>query len=78
MLKRFHEIDNRNQIALGREKITLEDDIELLILKNGLVTYAEIVSRMKASDEYVTQAVKNLMSDGKIIRSKGEAYSAYA
>jgi hypothetical protein len=30
------------------------------------------------SDEYITQAVKNLMIDGKIIRCKGEAYKAFA
>jgi predicted transcriptional regulator len=65
-------------VLRGREKITLEDDIELFILKNGIVTYAEIVSRIKVSDEYITQAVKNLMIDGKIIRCKGEAYKAYA
>lgn len=63
---------------LGREKITLEDDIELFILKNGIVTYADIVSRIKASDEYITQAVKNLLNDGKIFRRKGEVYTAYA
>jgi ribosomal protein L36 len=60
------------------KKITLEDEIELFILKNGIVTYADIVSRIKASDEYITQAVKNLLSDGKIFRRKGEVYTAYA
>ena len=65
-------------VCLGREKITLEDDIELFILKNGTVTYAELVNRIKASDEYITQAVKNLLNDGKIYSRKGEAYMAYA
>lgn len=65
-------------VCLGREKITLEDDIELFILKNGTVTYAELVNRIKASDEYITQAVKNLLNDGKIYSRNGEAYMAYA
>ena len=64
--------------VLGREKITLEDDIELFILKNGIVTYGDILSRIKISDEYITQAMKNLVSDGKIIRCKGEAFTAFA
>ena len=72
------KIDDWNQIAFGREKITLEDDIELFILKNGLVTYADIISRIKASDEHITQAVKNLLNDGKIFRRKGEAFTAFA
>jgi len=60
----------------GGEKITLEDDIELFILKNGIVTYADIVNRIKASNEYITQAMNNLVSDGKILRLKEEAYTA--
>ena len=43
-----------------------------------MVTYEEIVSRIKVSDEYITQAVKNLLSDGKIYGRKGEAYTSYA
>ena len=60
------------------KKITLEDEIELFILKNGIVTYADILNCVKASDEYITQAVKNLISDGKIFRQKGEVYTTYA
>jgi len=76
-------INSRNRVfqtirRSGREKITLEDEIELFILKNGIVTYADIVSCVKASDEYITQAVKNLLNDGKIFRRKGEVYTAYA
>jgi predicted transcriptional regulator len=65
-------------LHLGREKITLEDDIVLFILKNGIVTYTEIVSRTKVSDEYIDQAIKNLINDGKIIKCNGEAYTAFA
>lgn len=61
----------------GGENITLEDDIELFVLKNRIVTYADIQNRIKAPNEYITQAVKNLESDGKIIRLKEEeAYTA--
>jgi len=58
--------------------MTLEDDIELFILKNGIVTYTDVINHMKASDEYINQAVKNLLNDGKIIRCKGEYFTAYA
>jgi hypothetical protein len=64
-------------LYLGREKITLENDIELFILKNGIVTYADVVSCIRASDEYITNALKNLLSDGKIFRLKGEAYTTF-
>lgn len=49
-------------LHFGREKITLEDDINYLILKNGFVTYADIVSRIKISYEYITQTMKNILS----------------
>jgi DNA-binding GntR family transcriptional regulator len=62
----------------GGRKITLEDEIELFLLKKGIVIYEDIVSHMKVSDENVTKAVTNLVSDGKIIRRKGETYTASA
>jgi len=58
--------------------MTLEDDIELFILKNGSVTYTDVVNHMKASDEYINKALNNLLSDGKIFRYKGESFTAYA
>jgi hypothetical protein len=70
--------DVNNKFHPGSEKITLEDNIELFVLKNGSVTYAEIVSYTKASEEYITQAMKNLLIDGKILKCKGEIYTAYA
>lgn len=42
-----------------------------------MVINEEIVIRIKVSDEYITQAVKNLLSDEKIYGRKGEAYTAY-
>jgi CRP-like cAMP-binding protein len=62
--------DNSQHGIQGEDKITLENDIELFILKNGIVTYADIVSRLKISDEYTTQAMKNLVSDEKLSDAK--------
>jgi hypothetical protein len=49
--KRLRKNRGYNQHSIqGEEKITLENDIELFILKSGIVTYADIANCIKVSD----------------------------